>query len=259
MKIPRTLIGCIPLLFTLTLSAQPQIGGGTCDSSTLNGPYSITLTGRDVGASVGFSNVLQGVGTATFDGLNKISIVLTNNTNKGQNVPQTLAGTYSMQANCIGAINITAGDAATFTLGTFASGNNFFIDGQDGVYSFTGNGSALPTGCTASILSGTYPFNGNAFGLNATAISSVNFISGVFTFDGTNAMTATLYISGSTAPVQLTGKFTVISGCTGTATLADSSGNSYAIEFTITAAKGNNFLIGGASSKLMFVGSARIL
>ena len=69
MKGHRTFLAFLPGLLAVPLLAQPQIGGGSCNSATLNGIYSLTLAGRDVSSSASFSNVLEGIGTATFDGL----------------------------------------------------------------------------------------------------------------------------------------------------------------------------------------------
>src|ERR1700676_1226602 len=96
MKVHRVLLTCLPCLLMGRLLAQPQIGGGICASSTLTGTYSLSLTGRDLSSSVVFSNALQGVGTATFDGLSKVTFALMNNTNKAAGVMQTWSGTYSM-------------------------------------------------------------------------------------------------------------------------------------------------------------------
>src|SRR5579863_4467503 len=83
---------CAPLM------AQMQIGGGTCSSSSLSGVYSLTLTGRDVNASLIFAKVLDGVGTATFDGQSKVTFSLTNNTNQAAGTASTWSGTYTLQA-----------------------------------------------------------------------------------------------------------------------------------------------------------------
>ena len=239
----RMTLACFPFLLAAPLLAQPQIGGGTCNSASLNGTYSLSLTGRDLSSAVAFSNVLQGIGTAAFDGLSKVTFTLTNNTQKQFGVAETLSGTYSMQANCIGVVNITSGDTATFTLGSFdqaaegVAATDFFVDGQDGVYSFLGNGSLLPaSACTASLLSGTYAFNGNGFALAANAISGVNSISGLMQFDGTSAITTNWYVStsGSSTNTTTSGSYTVTAGCTATATVTDPSGNSYTLVFTVT-------------------------
>lgn len=261
---------CLPCLLAIPLAvplaAQPQIGGGTCTSSTLNGTYSLTLSGRDVSSAVTFSNVVQGVGLATFDGLNKVTFTLTNNTNKAFGVAQTLGGTYSLQSNCIGAVSITSGDTANLILGSFNSGTNFFVTGQDGVYSFIGNGNTQPAAtCSASQLSGTYGFNGNGFALNSNAIAGVNYISGLLKFDGAGAASGDWYVAagGPSAPTLTTGTFTVNPNCTATATLTDSSGNAYSLTLTITnvtaAGAGTNFVFGGSNAKLMFTGTGRTL
>src|SRR5580698_134366 len=90
--------GVLAISLAGSVFAQPQIGALTCSSATLSGTYSLTLSGRDLTSATAFSNVEQGVGTATFDGLSAVTFNLTNNTNKAQGVAQKLSGTYSMQA-----------------------------------------------------------------------------------------------------------------------------------------------------------------
>jgi hypothetical protein len=263
MNLHRIILFC---LLGIPLAAQPQIGGGTCTSSTLNGTYSITIAARDLGSTVTFSNVLQGGGLATFDGLSKVTFTLTNNTNKNFGVAQTWSGTYSLQSNCIGAVNITVGDTASFILGSFNQGQNYFMTGQDGVYSFIVNGNTQPTGtCAAGTLSGVYAFNGNGFALNSAVIAGVNYISGLLTFDGTSAVSSQWYVAagGTSAPTLTTGTYTVSSNCTATATLTDSSSNAYVLTFVITTVNGpglgTNFTFNGSNAKLMFSATGRIL
>lgn len=245
------------------VSAQTQIGGGICSSATLNGSYSLTLTGRDVGSSVRFSNVSQGVGTATFDGENKVTFSLTSNTNTALGQTQTLSGTYSLQANCLGTLTIASGDSAAFTLEAFNNSDqtvarSFLIAGQDGVYSFNGSGSLLPASCAASLLSGVYSFNAPAFTLASGSVAGVANISGLLTFDGNNAVTATWSTAGvATTTSTSSGQYTVAPGCTGKATLMDQGGATWTLLYTITATNGSNFLITGASSTLLFSGAGR--
>ena len=265
MKLHLSIVLCLLCLIAAPLVAQttpaPQIGGGACDSSTLNGNYSATLNGRSLSTSLTFSSVLQGVGTATFDGLSKVTFTFTNNTNKAFGVAQTLSGTYSLQTNCIGVINITSGDTATFTLGSYNQGLNYFIDGQDGIYSLLGNGNVLPSSCSASDFNNVYAFNGNGFSLASGAITGVTIISGLLTFDGTSAVTANWYVTanGTTATTNATGTYTVTPGCTATATVADSGGATYALVFTIGAAKANNFNVSGSNAVMMFAAAGRVL
>jgi uncharacterized protein (TIGR03437 family) len=246
-------------LASLPILAQSQIGGGVCSSASLSGMYSLTLTGRNVSSGVTFSMALQGNGTATFDGLSLVTFTLTNNSNTSFGVSQTLSGTYSMQANCVGVLNITTGDTASFTLESYNQGKGFLITGQDGVYSFTGSGTALPASCSASTLSGVYSFNGTGFALASGVISGINNISGIIQFDGTSAVTSTWYVAtnGSITSSATTGQYTVAAGCTASATVADTSGNTYNLQFTITAANGSNFLVTGSNARLIFTGSGR--
>jgi hypothetical protein len=152
-----TILACLPCLLTAPLLAQPQIGGGTCNSSTLNGSFSLTLTGRDLSSAVAFSNALQGIGTASFDGLSRVTFTLTSNTNKLAGVAQTMSGSYSLQSNCVGVVTITSGDSASFTLESYNEGRDYLITGQDGVYSLMGSGSVLPATCATTCLQGPTP------------------------------------------------------------------------------------------------------
>jgi hypothetical protein len=262
MNLHRATLALLPCLLAVPLLAQPQIGGGTCNSSTLNGVYSLTLAGRDLSSSVVFTTILEGIGTATFDGLNKVTLNLTNNTNKLAGQSQTWSGTYSLQSNCIGAVNITTGDTANFTLGAYNNGTGYFITGQDGQYSFLGSGNTQPTtACSASSLNGTYQFNGNGFALTSGTIAGVNQISGLLVFDGTSNITANwiLSVSGSSTNNTAKGTYAVTTGCTATANITDTAGNTYPLVLTITTANGSNFIVSAESSALMFSGSGRIL
>jgi hypothetical protein len=253
-------LAALPCLLGTPLLAQPQIGGGTCSSATLSGNYSLTITGRDLNSTVNILNALQGIGSATFDGLSKVTFTLTNNSNSQLGKAVTLSGTYSMQANCIGTINITSGDTGTFTLISYNQGTDYLITGQDGTYSYTGSGNTLPATCPTTI-SGVYSFNGSGFVLNSNAITAVDYLSGLFQFNGTGSVTTTWYVTGNSTPVTTTGSYTIGTGpgCTATASITDPSGNAYSLVFTLTNAGGTNFIFGASNSKMMFSGSGRTL
>lgn len=242
-----------------------QIGGGICSSASLSGAYSLTLTGRDFSSSAVFTKISHGIGTATFDGQNKVTFSLTTNTNATAGVPQTLSGTYSLQANCSGSLTITTGDTASFTLEAFNNptqslSRNFLIAGQDGTYSFNGNGGLLPASCSTAQLSGTFAFNATSFALSSGAVSGVGNISGLLTFDGKSGVTTNWYAASSTTTNDTgTGQYSVAQGCTGTASVTDAAGNTFSLSFTLTSATGANFLLTGASPALMFTGSGRSL
>ena len=242
------------------LWAQPQIGGGLCNSSTLKGTYSLTLTGRDAASGATLSAISVGVGTATFDGLSSVTLAFSANTVKTQAVAQTLSGTYSLPVNCIGTMTITAGDNASFTLASYNQGRAYVITGQDGTYAFNGSGSVLPATCSVSQLNGTYAFNGNGFQLSSGAVAGVLDFSGLMQFDGTSAITTNWSLSkgGTTQPITSTGTYVVSSNCAATVTMTDSSGTAYALQLTITSNNGN-FIFSGTTPQMAFTGTGRPL
>ncbi len=265
MKIIRVWPRLWPCLVAVPLVAQPQIGAGTCDSSSLNGNYSVTLSGRQLTSVTPelFQSVLEGVGTASFDGLSKVTFTLTENTNATASVSATLSGTYSIQSNCAGVLTITSGDSASYALGVFNSGSNYIITGQDGTYSLIGSGSTMPkTSCSLETLTGAYSFNGNRFGLQSTTLASAGYLSGILTFDGAGNVSSGTWNETpgyqATSSVSVSGTYTVNSNCTATATVKDSAGNSYAFVFTITAANGS-FTATFANAQIIFTGSGRPL
>jgi len=261
MKVHQTILAILPGLLAVPLLAQPQIGGGTCSSATLSGNYSATLTGRDLNSSVTFSNTTQGIGSVSFDGLSKVTFTLTTNTNKIAGTAQTLSGTYSLQANCVGILTITTGDAASFTLVAYNTGKDYLITGQDGTYAFTGSGGVLPATCPASLTAGTYIVNGSGFGLTSTTISSVNNFLGVIQFSGTNAIASAISIStnGGTTNSSGTGTYTLSPNCSATATLTSASGATQVVVLEFTSASGGNFIFSLASPAVVSTGSGRSL
>jgi len=259
-KIRGAIIGCFLSLAVAPLLAQTQIGGGTCSSASLTGTYSLTLSGRDVNSSQTLSKVLEGIGTAAFDGQSKVTFSLTTNTNQSSAVSQTWSGTYSLQANCAGVLNLATGDTASFSLESYDSGKSYLITGQDGTYTFTGSGSLLPTAtCGASLLTGSYSFNGSGFALTSGAVSGGNNVSGLLQFDGKNAVTANWSVAtnGTSTVTNATGTYTITSSCLASATLTDSSGNAWTLQFVVTTANGSNFIVTGTTPLVMFTGSGR--
>jgi hypothetical protein len=260
-KVFHSLLACLPGLLAVPLLAQPQIGGGTCSSATLSGNYSATLTGRDLNSSVTFSNTTQGIGSVNFDGLSKVTFTLSTNTNKIAGTAQTLSGTYSLQANCVGVLTITSGDQASFTLEAYSTGKDYLITGQDGTYAFTGSGGVLPATCPTSLSAGTYVVNGSGFGLTSTAISSVNNFLGVIQLSGTNTIASAISIStnGGTTNSSGTGTYTLSPNCSATATLTSASGGTQVVVFEFTTASGGNFIFSLASLAVVSSGSGRSL
>lgn len=261
MQASRTFLACLPgLLAVPMLAQQPQIGGGTCSTATLTGNYSITLTGRSTSLA-SFLGTTESVGTANFDGLSKITLTMVNNTNKTFNTPQTLTGTYNLQANCLGTVTITSGDMATFTIESYNQGKDYLMTGMDGTYALTASGGILPATCPSTLTAATYPINGTGFGLNSGALSSVFTALGTLQLSGSSTAAMNLFIaaSGGTKNISATGSYTVMPNCLGSATLSDSSGNSYTLSFVFTTTSGGNFILATASSTLLFTGTGRPL
>ena len=135
----------------------------------------MSITGRQVTTTAmtsgTFTNVFQASGSATFDGLSKVTITLTADTNHAVATSLTWSGNYSVQANCAGVMNITTGGSATLNLAFYDGGVDFLMSGSDASYTYSGGGNTQPGGCSVSTFSGVYTLTGAGFALNASAVS----------------------------------------------------------------------------------------
>jgi hypothetical protein len=267
MKRPRsTMLLTISCLLAAPLLAQTQIGGGTCNTQNLMGTYAISLTGRQATSSGTFTNVFQGNGSANFDGQSVVTVTLTTDSIKSVATPLKWSGTYTMQADCFGVVNITSGGSAALNVVVYDEGAYFLVTGSDAIYSYSGSGNTQPTGCSAAMLSGVYTFTGTGYSLSSTSVNGAEAGTGLLQFDGTSNITANVTLSGSgntsTAAV-LTGSYSVSSNCLGSATLTDSKSNSYVMSLSVdtatslyssqlfaTLAQGGKFLINGAANAI---------
>ena len=248
------LTGFALLASALIAGAQPT--PVTCTAATLTGARSLVLNGRTVTTAGLFSKVYYAVGTATFDGVSKVTFNVTSDTNAAQNVAQTLSGTYTLPSNCSGTVSITTGDTASYTLLAFNSGKNFTLTGQDANYVIGGSGGTQPSSCLTSTLSGAYAFSGNGFTTSLSALVGAYTISGLLQFDGAGAISGTwsTAINGVLTPDAITGHYTVSSSCVASATISDLAGNADTLNFTVTTVDGANFgLIGGSATNLFSV------
>jgi hypothetical protein len=252
----------LPILLCLAAApilAQTTIGGGACTSSTLNGTYEFLLNGRQVTAAGSISKIVQAVGTATFDGLSAVTVSLTGNSVTGVQAfgtPLAYAGTYSLQSNCVGSVNITTGDIATFTLIAFAGGNTFALIGSDANFAYNGSGNLQPTTCPAT-LSGVHEFNANGNTLSGASVTSVLDLAGVLNFDGKGNLTANWVQVSNLVSTNVTasGPYTVNSTCLATGTLTDTANNKYAVTFSIYSTA-PDFALAMSSPLLVADGSA---
>jgi uncharacterized protein (TIGR03437 family) len=230
----------------------------TCTAATLTGTYHFDLTGRDVTGGVALNKTYQSTGTITFDGVSQVTASLATNTNTNPGVPLSLGGTYAIPSNCVGSLNFSTGDTASYTLIPYDSGVHFLMVGEDATYELTGNGDTLPASCLASTLSGVFAFSGNGFSLAGGAITGVNNISGLLQFDGVSAISGNWSIStnGTATPDSISGTYTLSTGCTGSATVMDPDGVTYTLSYSISSTDGSDFTVIGAAATDMFTSAA---
>jgi uncharacterized protein (TIGR03437 family) len=240
MKLPSTAAQFLFIgLVGAPLLAQTQIGGGTCNSSSLNGTYAVSISGRQVNNSGTFLSVLEANGTATFDGLSTVAITAMEDTNQSLATPLNWSGTYSVEANCAAVLTITTGGGATLNVMLYDQGKDFLMTGSDATYSYTGNGVSQvpqPAACSVGTLSGVYTFNATGFELAVNSLGGVEDGAGLVQFDGQGNLTVNLSSTSGAATTTastLTGTYSISSSCTGSAMLTDSSSNSYVMSFSI--------------------------
>jgi uncharacterized protein (TIGR03437 family) len=247
--------------------AQTSIGSVTCTSSNLNGIYEISLSGRQVTSGGAISKLFESVGTATFDGLSKVTLNLTANSVNGSQsfgTPLVYAGTYSVQSNCEGSINITSGDTAAFSVSVYSvdtttgQGRSLYMIGSDANYAYNGNGTVATATCPVSSLSGTYPFNATGNSLSGGSVTGAVVVLGVLQMDGLGDITAswTAYSNTATGTVTAMGTYSLTSTCLGTASVTDSSGNKYTVSMSLDGTT-PNFVFAVAAPNAVFLGTAR--
>jgi uncharacterized protein (TIGR03437 family) len=219
---------CLPAAPALS---QPNIGGGACAASTLNGNYALVLNGRQTAAGGAITGLFQAVGAASFDGHGTVTLNLTANTVSTSQAFGTrllYSGSYALQPNCIGTITLNSGDTGTFTLEAYA--NAFTMVGLGSTYVYNGTGTLQPAACPTAI-NGLHEFNGTGASLSGSSVTGVLDVAGTLVFDVKGNVTANWsQVSNLIATsAAATGTYTVGAGCTASATLTDASNNKYAV------------------------------
>jgi uncharacterized protein (TIGR03437 family) len=241
-------------------SASGQPAGTVCSVSSLNGAYSLVLSGRGISGAGTFAGSYQGIGTATFDGQGNVTLAGTDNTNLAQGKAFSYTGTYSVPSNCSGTLTITTTSAATFTLLVWNSGDSFVITGSDATYAYSGSGgNARPPACATASISGEYTFTATGFTLSGTTQTGAEDEAGVLQFDGQGNVTAMLTDAqggGAAVTTTASGTYTVSPGCIAPATLASSSGQADALNFVIAGIHGESLDLLAASSGFIRTGGA---
>jgi hypothetical protein len=156
------LANCIIAFLSITLHAQPQVGGGVCTNSIVSGTYYYLLTG----------NVLSGnqvapdieLGKFVADGIGGLS----GNSHAsvaGSISAYTFTGTYSVQSNCTGImtllVNSKSSGSFTFQVVNGGQGLMVAIAGPGAVTSgraYRQTASAGSIQCQTASLSGSYAY-----------------------------------------------------------------------------------------------------
>lgn len=261
------LLLALPCLLACPLLAQSvSIGGGTCNSSTLNGNYALSLTGRQVTSAGAFTNVFQSNGSASFDGQSTVKISLAADTLQAPGAQLSWSGTYSVQANCEGQLTINSGGNVAFNMVIYSIGSaastSFLLTGNDATYAYSGSGNAQPASCSVGMLNGVYTFNATGFEQSGTTVSGAVNGAGLLQFDGQGNLNTqiTLVSIGSTVSEagSITGTYS-LSNCTGSATLSDSK-HSYSMSISISGGNKNAdtaaFITFSRSGTFMLSGAA---
>jgi uncharacterized protein (TIGR03437 family) len=244
--------------------AQTVIGGGTCNSGTLSGTYEFLLSGRQLTSTGSVTQIFQGVGTATFNGLSKVTFALTTNTvttAQSFGTQVTYSGTYSMQSNCVGTVSITSGDTATFTLEAYSqtppatTASAFAVVGSDSAFAYNGTGNSQPATCPTTI-TGAHEFSGTGSGLSGASVASTLDVSGMLQFDGQGNITAnwTQVSNLVTTQVTATGTYTVGTSCLASAVVTDTANNKYTFNMSFESAS-PSFGLAASSPTLLFDGT----
>lgn len=238
-------------------TAYPSPASGTCGTSSLNGMYSITMSGRDIQPTGIFAEALQAAGTATFDGNGNVTLAGTEDTTAAQGQAFSYTGTYTLPSTCSGSLSA---NGVQWTLVVWNNGGSFAMIGQDGTYilSSTG-GNTTPPACAAATLSGEYIFSASGFTETGNVPATAQDEAGVLQFDGQGNISASFTnTQGGATPVSVsaTGNYTVGSGCTASATLKDPSGNPESMNFVIAGAYGETLDVLAVDSQFERLGSA---
>lgn len=258
----RAFFGSLVLVVLGAFAAQAQITGGTCSASQLTGTYAFVLSGRAISTTNVVKQYLAGNGTATFDGIGKVTFTVTANTIQASQQQLKYSGTYTLASNCSGTVSINSGDTATFALAVWNSGANFSLAGEDTIYAYTGTGTPQPSACATATLSGAYSFSSTGFTVAAAAITGGADESGLFQFDGQGNVTNYSYtITAMGASTQLTasGTYTMTSACIGTASLTDSNGKTISMNFSVSDAAATSVSTLETSSTFVRTGTAHTL
>ncbi len=229
MRLRLGILGPAFSMAMVALQAQPQIGGGVCANSTLNGIYYYLLSGDLLSGSQVYPYVE--LGKLIADGQGGLSG--NSHTSVGGSIAaHTLTGTYSVQSACAGTMTLSVDSQPSGSL-TFQIVNG----GQGAIVAFS-----MPTGvvagrayrqtaATAPIQCGTASLSGSY----AYLLTGVAFVSGSGYYysqagsasgDGRGNVSATgmANVNGTAITATGQGPYSVSSDCSGTASIKNQNG-----------------------------------
>ncbi|MGA8736629.1 MAG: Ig domain-containing protein [Terriglobales bacterium] len=216
---------------TANANLSITVNPGVTNNGRLSGNYAFSVRGFDP------SGLFVAAGSFTADGAGNISsgIMDINDTTGSFPVNQTFVGTYSVGQNGLGFITFNIAPPGTgsrmFALSMMAGGNANIIEFDDSTGGGTRNSGVLLKQ-TISSLTGSYAFGfvgidagKNRFGeAGQFAIGSTGAISGFLDSDDA--------VSGVSANVGFSGKYTVASNGRGTLTVGNDSYVFYVVNAT---------------------------
>ncbi|MBZ5595498.1 MAG: hypothetical protein LAP39_24910 [Acidobacteriia bacterium] len=248
-------LSAVLLATSFHCSAQPV--SHVCKSATLSGAYGYLMTGQIFLSQVGFVSFTDS-GSLTWNGSGKVTGSSTLNVD-GQIASRTLTGTYTVNADCTGSLKYTDNltNSASINMVIIGSGVQIQFMESDSGAAISGNAKPQQTNCTAQDVSGAYGFGLRGGFYDSTGTFQPFADSGTLTSDGNGTFTLsdTASIGGTAGNRSMSGKYTVSSNCTGSTTLADSAGNSTALNFTVVSG-GGEILFSETDSGVIIAGSA---
>lgn len=230
--------------------ALAQTATVPCSAATLNGKYTLTLTGRTLSSGAAAA-VFDGLGTATFDGASKVTFTGNYDSAAANFQAFTYSGTYTLPSSCFGTITFTSGLQASFVITAWSGGQQFDLSGAQTapgttpVLVFGGSGTNVgPVACATASVSGPYTYYAVGSSIVGSAISDAANEGGTLYFDGEGDVTANYTNTSSQSGASSgsgTGAYTVTSTCTGSATVKDSvTGAMRIFNFSINGQHGEN-------------------
>ena len=231
-KYPTLLI--LLLAASATLKAQPIIGSTlTCTNANFTGTYGYVLSGW-VLSSNGYAPFADS-GTITSEGNGNISGSSTFSVN-GQLQARTFTGTYTLDSDCRGTATFSDNLSETVDLSLVIAGGGVEIQlaQTDSGTNLSGRATRQQANCSAESINGWYGFATRGWYYDGSGNLQAFNDSGKLISDGAGNLSLNDVVSegGTTGSRSVSGKYSLNSDCTGTATFTD-SGSTIHVNLTV--------------------------